>query len=197
MKSNLDGALLLLHVRNCTNKSYRTYQPSKNPLSINAPTLSHSWRPWGAADTGWNCDCIREKGIGPEEWSRLSLKAWRCYRKYSKGICSPGSSGSSKFWNIMLLGCYWLDYQGPWDQEKFEHLLTEWIIACNQPFDEVKKEEIIKLMTYACHPAPTVELPSHEGVWYSGSKNCPNVCPLLRDQYGVKCWHKQGPEVIT
>jgi len=27
---------------------------------------------------------------------------------------------------------------------------------------------------------------------YSGSKNCPNVCPFLRDQYGMKCWHKQG-----
>ena len=27
---------------------------------------------------------------------------------------------------------------------------------------------------------------------YSSSKNCPNVCPLLRDQYGMKCWHKQG-----
>jgi hypothetical protein len=40
----------------------------------------------------------------------------------------------------------------------------EWIIACDQPFDEVKKEEFIKLMTYACHPAPTVKLPSCEGV---------------------------------
>jgi hypothetical protein len=23
--------------------------------------------------------------------------------------------------------------------------------------------------------------------WYSGSKNCPNVCTLLRDQYGMEC----------
>ncbi|KAK0214356.1 hypothetical protein IW262DRAFT_1233436, partial [Armillaria fumosa] len=26
----------------------------------------------------------------------------------------------------------------PWEQEKFEKLLTEWIVACNQPFEEVE-----------------------------------------------------------
>ena len=54
--------------------------------------------------------------------------------------------------------------QGPWDQAKFERLLTEWIVACDQPFDEVEKEEFIKLMTYARHPASSVNLPSREGI---------------------------------
>ena len=54
--------------------------------------------------------------------------------------------------------------QDPWDQAKFEHLLTEWIVACDQPFDEVEKEEFIKLMTYACHPASSVNLPSRKGI---------------------------------
>ena len=53
--------------------------------------------------------------------------------------------------------------QGLWDQAKFERLLTEWIVACDQPFDEVE-EEFIKLMTYACHPAPSVKLPGREGI---------------------------------
>ncbi|KAF8219894.1 hypothetical protein L208DRAFT_1191869, partial [Tricholoma matsutake] len=53
---------------------------------------------------------------------------------------------------------------GPWDQAKFECLLTEWIVACDQPFNEVKKEEFIRLMSYACHPAASVKLPSQEGV---------------------------------
>ncbi|KAF8236729.1 hypothetical protein L208DRAFT_1217461, partial [Tricholoma matsutake] len=35
---------------------------------------------------------------------------------------------------------------GPWDQAKFECLLTEWIVSCDQPFDEVKEEEFVKLM---------------------------------------------------
>jgi hypothetical protein len=45
-----------------------------------------------------------------------------------------------------------------------EHFLTEWIIACDQPFDEVEKEEFIKLLTYARHPQSSVKLPSREGV---------------------------------
>jgi hypothetical protein len=54
--------------------------------------------------------------------------------------------------------------QGPWDQAKFEHLLTKWIVACDQQFDEVEKEEFVKLMTYAHHPASSVKLPSWEGI---------------------------------
>ena len=51
--------------------------------------------------------------------------------------------------------------QGLWDQAKFECLLTEWIVACDQPFDEVEKEEFVKLMTYVHHP---LKLPSQEGI---------------------------------
>lgn len=53
--------------------------------------------------------------------------------------------------------------QGPWDQAKFERLFAEWIVACDQPFDEVDKE-FVKLMTYARHPAPSVKCPSREGI---------------------------------
>ncbi|KAF8478000.1 hypothetical protein DFH94DRAFT_620353, partial [Russula ochroleuca] len=35
---------------------------------------------------------------------------------------------------------------GPWDQAKFEQLLTEWIVACDQPFDEVEKPKFVVLM---------------------------------------------------
>jgi len=43
-------------------------------------------------------------------------------------------------------------------------LLTEWIVACDQPLDEVEKEEFVNLMTYAHHPEPSVKLPSWEGI---------------------------------
>ncbi|KDR70575.1 hypothetical protein GALMADRAFT_144479 [Galerina marginata CBS 339.88] len=36
----------------------------------------------------------------------------------------------------------------PWDQEKFERLLIEGIVACDQPFDEVEKTEFIATMSY-------------------------------------------------
>ncbi|KAF8235292.1 hypothetical protein L208DRAFT_1541759 [Tricholoma matsutake] len=36
----------------------------------------------------------------------------------------------------------------PWDQEKFERLLIEWMVACDQPFEEVEKPEFIVTMSY-------------------------------------------------
>ncbi|GLB44045.1 putative protein dimerization activity [Lyophyllum shimeji] len=53
---------------------------------------------------------------------------------------------------------------GPWDQEKFEELITKWVIACDQPFDAVEKPEYIDMMNYAHHPASSIKLPSREGV---------------------------------
>jgi len=41
-----------------------------------------------------------------------------------------------------------MSLQGPWDQDKFERLLTEWVVACDQPFDEVEKPEFVNLMEY-------------------------------------------------
>ncbi|KAM6491683.1 hypothetical protein JOM56_012845 [Amanita muscaria] len=74
---------------------------------------------------------------------------------------------------------------GPWDQDKFERLLTEWIIACDQPFDEVEKEEFIKLMTYARHPAPTVKLPSCEGVRRRVMKMGENTIGGIHEMFAV------------
>ena len=54
--------------------------------------------------------------------------------------------------------------QGLWDQAKFECLLMKWIVACDQSFYEVEEEEFVKLITYACHPAPSVKLPGCEGI---------------------------------
>ena len=41
--------------------------------------------------------------------------------------------------------------QGEFDQATFDRLLTEWIVACDQPFDEVEKPEFIALMEYTHH----------------------------------------------
>jgi hypothetical protein len=35
-----------------------------------------------------------------------------------------------------------------WDQEKFEQLLTEWMVACDQPFEEVEQPEFRRLLEY-------------------------------------------------
>ena len=54
--------------------------------------------------------------------------------------------------------------QGPWDQEKFESLLMEWIIACDQPFDEVKKPEFVAMMNHMHHGRGPLSMPKHEGM---------------------------------
>jgi hypothetical protein len=57
-----------------------------------------------------------------------------------------------------------LHLQEPWDQKRFEELLTRWIIACDQPFDEVEKPEFIDMMKYGHHAVPDFNLPKREGV---------------------------------
>ncbi|KAJ7149110.1 hypothetical protein C8R46DRAFT_1044381 [Mycena filopes] len=41
--------------------------------------------------------------------------------------------------------------QGNFDQEVFNNLLAEWMVACDQPFEEVEKPEFIRLMEYTHH----------------------------------------------
>ncbi|KIJ96825.1 hypothetical protein K443DRAFT_124285 [Laccaria amethystina LaAM-08-1] len=59
---------------------------------------------------------------------------------------------------------------GPWDQEKFESLLTEWIIACDQPFHKVEKPEFIAVMNHAHHGRGPLNMPKHEGMKQSVMK---------------------------
>lgn len=50
--------------------------------------------------------------------------------------------------------------QTPWDQSKFEQLLAEWQVACNQPFDEVEKPEFKALMEYTHRRSVPLHIPS-------------------------------------
>ena len=49
--------------------------------------------------------------------------------------------------------------QKPWDQDRFEQLLTEWVVACDQPFEEVDWPELRELLTYTHHPSPHLSIP--------------------------------------
>jgi hypothetical protein len=48
----------------------------------------------------------------------------------------------------------------PWSQEKFEDLLTKWIIASDQPFDEVENPELSKLLNYVNRSTSPLKIPS-------------------------------------
>ena len=46
---------------------------------------------------------------------------------------------------------------------KFEKLLVEWIVACDQPFDEVEKPEFVLMMEYNWDPTK-FSLPKQDGI---------------------------------
>lgn len=59
------------------------------------------------------------------------------------------------------LSSHYLRKDKAWDQKKFETLLTEWIVACDQPFEEVNRPEFQELLEYT-HFRPSLQIP-HRG----------------------------------
>ncbi|KAI9507343.1 hypothetical protein F5148DRAFT_981561, partial [Russula earlei] len=52
----------------------------------------------------------------------------------------------------------------PFNSSKFDHLLTEWIVTCDQSFDEVEKPEFINMLQYAHHSQTKLNLPDRQGI---------------------------------
>ncbi|KAJ6545471.1 hypothetical protein B0H19DRAFT_1075778 [Mycena capillaripes] len=50
-------------------------------------------------------------------------------------------------------------FEGPWDQTKFERLLVGWLVACDQPFQEVGRPELPPLLE-CFHRASKLNVPS-------------------------------------
>jgi hypothetical protein len=40
----------------------------------------------------------------------------------------------------------------------------EWVIACDQPFEEVKRPEFIAMMNYAHHTGTSLKIPKRNGI---------------------------------
>ena len=40
----------------------------------------------------------------------------------------------------------------------------EWVIACDQPFEEVEKPEFIAMMNYTHHTGASVKIPKRNGI---------------------------------
>jgi hypothetical protein len=71
-----------------------------------------------------------------------------------------------------------------WDYEKFEQLLMEWIVACDQPFDEVEKPEFIAMMNFTHHSGGRLKIPKREGikrrVMKMGEETIKGVCKMFK-----------------
>ncbi|THU75934.1 hypothetical protein K435DRAFT_706104, partial [Dendrothele bispora CBS 962.96] len=75
---------------------------------------------------------------------------------------------------------------GPWDQSRFEGLLVEWIVACDQPFEEVKRPEFKQLLTYTHHPASTLHIPGHTTIQRQFIKMSEGARETLRQVFAVR-----------
>ncbi len=68
-------------------------------------------------------------------------------------------AGVSGFF-LMWLSSFHHCIQECWNQEKFEELLTKWIIASDQPFKEVEKPELVDLLNYVHRSLSSLKIPS-------------------------------------
>ncbi|THV02013.1 hypothetical protein K435DRAFT_654185, partial [Dendrothele bispora CBS 962.96] len=75
---------------------------------------------------------------------------------------------------------------GPWDQSQFEGLLVEWIVACNQPFEEVERPEFKELLTYTHHPASTLHIPGHTTITQQVIQMSEGARETLRQVFAVR-----------
>jgi len=78
----------------------------------------------------------------------------------------------------------WRIQQAPWDQEKFEQVVTEWIVACDQPFDEVEKQEFVTMMNFVRHTGP-LKIPKREGIKRRVMKMGEEIIEGVREMFMV------------
>ncbi|KAK6981508.1 Transposase-like protein, partial [Favolaschia claudopus] len=74
---------------------------------------------------------------------------------------------------------------GPWDQAKFERLLVEWLVACDQPFSEVERPEFQDLLHYVHHREPALEIPSGKTVKRRIDDMLPELITELKSFFAV------------
>jgi hypothetical protein len=53
---------------------------------------------------------------------------------------------------------------GPWEQDKFEDMLTKWVVATDQPFYTVDEAEFRDLLIYTHHPSPNLKIPHRDAI---------------------------------
>ncbi|KAF8219965.1 hypothetical protein L208DRAFT_785578 [Tricholoma matsutake] len=74
---------------------------------------------------------------------------------------------------------------GPWDQEKFEQHLAEWIVACYQPFDEVEKPEFVAMMNFTHHTGSPLKIPQCNAIKQHVMKMGKETIEGVREMFSV------------
>jgi hypothetical protein len=75
--------------------------------------------------------------------------------------------------------------QRPWDQKQFEELLVKWVIASDQPFEEVENPEFSELLNYVNRSGSTLKIPSRFTVKRCVMKMSADGVKELKDTFAV------------
>jgi len=76
--------------------------------------------------------------------------------------------------------------QEPWSQETFEDLLTKWIVASDQPFDEVENPELSELLNYVNRSASPLKIPGRFTVKRRVMKMGAEGIQYMKDLFAVR-----------
>ncbi|KAG6855421.1 hypothetical protein H0H87_003108, partial [Tephrocybe sp. NHM501043] len=73
---------------------------------------------------------------------------------------------------------------GVFEQEKFKELLAQWIVLCDQPFDEVDKPAFCTLLEYLhCPTGKELKIPYHIIIWQHIMDMGKNTIAGIKDMF--------------
>jgi hypothetical protein len=61
----------------------------------------------------------------------------------------------------------------------------EWVIACDQPFEEVERPEFIAMMNYTHHAGTSLKIPKRNGIKLRLMKMGDNTIEDVRNMFSV------------
>jgi hypothetical protein len=61
----------------------------------------------------------------------------------------------------------------------------EWVIACDQPFEEVERPEFIAMMNYTHHTGTSLKIPKRNGIKLRVMKMGDNTIEDVRNMFSV------------
>lgn len=84
--------------------------------------------------------------------------------KSAKSIRSTGSKVTCTSFMLCTFRRSEKCVQEEWDQNKFLDLLASWIVACDQPFEEVDRPEFQDLLKYVRHSRASFTIPGRNAI---------------------------------
>ena len=64
----------------------------------------------------------------------------------------------------------------------------EWVIACDQPFEEVQRPEFVVMMNYTHHSGTTLRIPERDGIKWRLMKMGDDTINSVRKMFSVRTY---------